>query len=48
MEKLKIKEISEFSENGVNKTKMVFSDGENQEKEIIFQGSGKIKFAVEV
>ena len=48
MDKLKIKEITEFSDNGANKIKMIFCDADNLEKEIIFQGSGKIKFGVEV
>jgi len=45
MDNLKIKEIKEFSENGKNKTKVVFSDSES-EKEIVFEGSGKIKTTV--
>ena len=47
MEELKIKEITQYNENGVNKTKMVILSN-NQEKEIIFEGSGKIKSTVEV
>ena len=47
MTELKIKEISEMSENGQNLTKMVFSDSK-KETEIVFKGSGKIKVAVEV
>ena len=47
MEELKIKEITQYSENGVNKTKMVILSN-NKEKEIIFEGSGKIKSTVEV
>lgn len=47
MTELKIKEISNFTENGENKTKIIFSDSE-KEKEIIFEGSGKIKTAVKV
>ena len=42
---LKIKEISKFSDCGKNKTKLVFCD-EKIEKEIIFEGKGKIKTPV--
>ena len=45
MMELKIKDILEYKKNGVNKTKIVFSDS-GKEKEIIFEGSGKIKIPV--
>ncbi len=44
---LKIKEISTFTENNVNKTKMIISE-DNIDKEIILEGDGSIKTAVEV
>ena len=47
MEELKIKEISQYEENGVNKTKMIIIS-DNKEKEIILEGSGKIKSTIEV
>ena len=46
MKELNIKEITEYSESGINKTKMVIIEN-NEEKEIIFEGSGKIKSVVE-
>ena len=42
-----LKEILNFTDNGINKTKVVFSEKE-KETEIIFEGSGKIKVALEV
>ncbi len=47
MSDLKIKEISGFTEDGVDKTKVVFSDS-HKDTEIIFEGSGSIRAAVEV
>ncbi len=47
MTEVKIKEISEINENGLNKTKMIFSDSK-KDTEIIFEGSGKIKAAIKV
>lgn len=44
---LKIKEISTFTENNVNKTKMIISE-DNIDKEIILEGDGSINTAVEV
>ena len=42
---LKVKEITNFLEDGKNKTKVVFCQN-NNEKEIIFEGKGKIKLPV--
>ncbi len=42
---LKVKEITSFLEDGKNKTKLVFCQNET-EKEIIFEGDGKIKTPV--
>ena len=47
MVELKIKEIKGFTENGIAKTKMIFVKND-KETEIVFEGSGKIKSAVEV
>lgn len=47
MDDLNIKEIIEYNEHGINKTKMVIVDN-GEEKEIIFEGSGSIKTAVQV
>ncbi len=46
MNDLKIKEISGFVENGVEKTKLVFSEAD-VETEIILEGSGAIKVPVQ-
>ncbi len=46
MSDLKIKEISGFVENGVEKTKIVFAESD-KDTEIIFEGSGAIKVPVE-
>ena len=46
MTELKIKEISEFDEGGKDKTRVIFSDNEQRETEIVFEGSGKIRAAV--
>ena len=44
MAELKIKEISNYTDCGKNKTKVVFSDNKvHKNTEIIFEGSGKIK-----
>ncbi len=42
---LEIKEIKNFIEDGKNKTKLVFSK-ENEDREIIFEGNGKLKMPV--
>ncbi len=42
-----IKEISTFEENNLEKTKMIILEN-NLEKEIILEGNGTIKAAVEV
>ena len=42
---LKVKEIKNFLEDGKNKTKIIFSQND-LEKEIIFEGNGKIKTPV--
>ncbi len=47
MNDLRIKDIITFVEENKNKTKMIISDTSN-EREIIFEGSGKIKTTVEV
>lgn len=41
-----IKEIFNYIENDTNKTTVIFSDKE-KETEIVFEGSGKIKVAIE-
>lgn len=47
MDDLKIKEIINFTEDNVTKTKMIISEN-NQDKEIILEGNGSIKVSVEV
>lgn len=47
MDDLKIKEITTFTENNSTKTKMIISEN-NIDKEIILEGDGSIKMAVEV
>lgn len=42
---LEIKEITNFLEEGKNKTKLVFSEDKN-EKEIILEGDGRLQSAV--
>lgn len=42
---LEIKEITSFIEDGKSKTKLVFSE-KNEDREIIFEGSGKLKTPV--
>lgn len=46
MSELKIKEISNFMENNVRKTRLIISDND-RETEIILEGDGKLKVAVE-
>ena len=47
MKDLKVKEISRFVEDNVEKTKLVLSEN-GKDTEIILSGSGKLKVAVEV
>ena len=47
MNDLKIKEISRFTENDVEKTRLVISEN-GKDTEIILEGNGKLKAAVEV
>lgn len=47
MTEFKIKEISEFVEDNLNKKRVIFSDSE-KDMEIILEGEGKIKATVEV
>ncbi len=47
MNDLKIKEISRFVENDVEMTKLIISEN-GKDTEIILQGNGKLKVAVEV
>ncbi len=42
---LEIKEITNFFEDGKNKTRLVFNE-ENKEREIVFEGNGKLKMPV--
>ncbi len=42
---LEIKEITNFFEDGKNKTRLVFND-KNKEREIVFEGNGKLKMPV--
>lgn len=46
MSELKIKEISNFMENNVRKTRLVISEN-NKDTEIVLEGNGKLKVAVE-
>ncbi len=46
MSELKIKEISRFMENNIEKTRLVISEN-GKDTEIILQGNGKLKVAVE-
>lgn len=49
MTELKIKEISNYTDCGKNKTKVVFSDKEKiNETEIILEGNGKIKTTTKI
>lgn len=43
---LEIKEITNFFKDGKNKTKLVFCEDNNEKKEILFEGEGKLKSAV--
>ncbi len=47
MNELKIKEISRFTENDVEKTRLIISEN-GKDTEIILEGNGKLKTAVEV
>ncbi len=47
MNDLKIKEISRFTENDVVKTRLIISEN-GKDTEIILEGDGKFKAAVEV
>ena len=47
MNDLKIKEISRFTENNIVKTRLIISEN-GKDTEIILEGNGKIKAAVEV
>lgn len=42
---LKVKEVTNFLEDGKNKAKIVFCQNDT-EKEILFEGNGKIKTTV--
>ena len=46
MSELKIKEISRFMEDNIEKTRLVISEN-GKDTEIILQGNGKLKVAVE-
>ncbi len=48
MTDIKIKEILDNIDNDAKKHKVIFSDSKNNEVEILFEGSGKIKETVEV
>lgn len=45
MNDLKVKEISSFMENNIQKTRLIISQN-GKETEIILEGNGKIKTAV--
>ena len=47
MNDLKVKEISSFIENNTRKTRLVISEN-GRDTEIILEGNGKLKVAVEV
>lgn len=47
MEKFDIKSIEKFMENEVNKTRLTIDEKEQQNKEIILEGQGSIKIAIE-
>ena len=47
MNDLKIKEISNFLENNIKKTRLVISEN-GKDTEIILSGNGKMKVAVQV
>lgn len=42
-----IKEIFDYSDNGISKTTVTFLDKDKKETEITLKGSGKIKIAIE-
>ena len=44
---LKIKEISRFTENNIEKTRLIISEN-GKDTEIILEGDGKIKTGVQV
>lgn len=46
MNDLKIKEISRFIENDVEKTRLIISQ-DDKDTEIILEGNGKLKVAIE-
>lgn len=46
MNNIEIKTIETFIENKIQKTKLIISD-QNSEKEIILEGNGSIKAAIE-
>ncbi|MBQ3819174.1 hypothetical protein II810_01880 [bacterium] len=46
MSDLKIKEISRFVEDNIEKTKLVIEEN-GKDTEIIFTGSGKLKVAIQ-
>lgn len=46
MTELKIKEVSQFIEKDVQKTKLVINEN-NKDTEIIFSGNGKLKVPVQ-
>lgn len=46
MNDLSIKEISRFTENNIQKTRLVISEN-GKDTEIILEGNGKLKVAVE-
>lgn len=45
MAETQIKEIFDYTEDGINKTEITFSD-KDKETEIVLKGSGKIKLAI--
>ena len=47
MNVLKVKEITRFVEDSIQKTRLIISEN-GKETEIILQGNGKLKAAVEV
>lgn len=47
MNDLKVKEITSFVENNVQKTRLIISEN-GKDTEIILEGDGKLKAAVEV
>lgn len=47
MKDLKIKEITRFTQDNVEKTRLIISENE-KDTEIILEGNGQLKTAVEV